>query len=81
MKFPAGEDCGFVETAEGREIFFHRNRVRDDAFDRLVVGAEVRFVEKTGEKGAHGPPRRQASHRPTEDGRLRSRTRRNRNAA
>ena len=46
-----GEDCGFIETADGREVFFHRNSVLDDAFDRLTVGSEVRFVEEMGEKG------------------------------
>ena len=50
-KFLAGEDCGFIETADGREVFFHRNSVLDDAFDRLTVGSEVQFVEEMGEKG------------------------------
>jgi ribosomal subunit interface protein len=51
-KFLAGEDCGFIETSDGREIFFHRNSVLDGAFDRLEVGSQVRFVEEPGEKGA-----------------------------
>lgn len=51
-KFLAGEDHGFIETADGREIYFHRNSVLDDAFDRLRVGSEVRFVEEIGDKGA-----------------------------
>ena len=50
-KFLAGEDCGFIETAEGREVFFHRNAVLDGAFDRLAVGSEVRIVEEAGVKG------------------------------
>jgi cold shock CspA family protein len=50
-KFLAGEDYGFIETADGREVFFHRNSVLDDAFDRLMVGSEVRFVAEMGEKG------------------------------
>lgn len=48
----AGEDSGFIETSDGREIFFHRNAVLNDAFSRLSVGSEVRFVEEEGEKGA-----------------------------
>jgi cold shock CspA family protein len=48
----AGEDCGFIETADGREIYFHRNSVLDNGFERLTVGSEVRFVEEIGEKGA-----------------------------
>ncbi|MGD0562627.1 MAG: HPF/RaiA family ribosome-associated protein [Roseiarcus sp.] len=51
-KFLAGGDCGFIETADGREIYFHRNAVLDGAFDRLIVGSEVRFLEEQGEKGA-----------------------------
>jgi len=51
-KFLAGEDCGFIETAEGREIYFHRNAVLGGAFDRLTIGSEVRFVEEKGVKGA-----------------------------
>lgn len=50
-KFLADQDCGFIETPDGREIYFHRNSVLDDAFDRLRVGAEVRFVVEIGEKG------------------------------
>ncbi|MDI9847444.1 HPF/RaiA family ribosome-associated protein [Rhodoblastus sp. 17X3] len=51
-RFLAGEDCGFIETPDGREIFFHRNAVLDGDFDRLTVGSDVRFVEEAGEKGA-----------------------------
>jgi cold shock CspA family protein/ribosome-associated translation inhibitor RaiA len=50
-KFLAGEDYGFIETPDGREVYFHRNSVLDDAFDRLTIGSEVRFVEEIGEKG------------------------------
>jgi cold shock CspA family protein/ribosome-associated translation inhibitor RaiA len=50
-KFLAGEDYGFIETPDGREIYFHRNSVLNGAFDRLTVGSEVRFVEEMGEKG------------------------------
>jgi cold shock CspA family protein/ribosome-associated translation inhibitor RaiA len=42
---------GFIETADGREIYFHSNSVLDRAFDRLEVGAEVRFAEEEGEQG------------------------------
>ncbi|WOJ89725.1 HPF/RaiA family ribosome-associated protein [Methylocapsa polymorpha] len=50
-KFLAGEDYGFIETPDGREVYFHRNSVLDSAFDHLTVGSEVRFVEEIGEKG------------------------------
>ena len=50
-RFLAGQDGGFIETADGRKVYFHRNAVLDGAFDRLIVGSEVRFVEEEGEKG------------------------------
>ena len=51
-KFLAEKNCGFIETADGREVYFHRNSVLNDAFDALHVGSEVRFVEEMGDKGA-----------------------------
>lgn len=45
------EDFGYIEAPEGREIYFHRNSVLKDAFDRLQVGMEVAFVEEQGDKG------------------------------
>jgi cold shock CspA family protein/ribosome-associated translation inhibitor RaiA len=42
---------GFLETSDGREIYFHCNSVLDRAFDRLEPGAEVRFAEEQGEQG------------------------------
>jgi ribosomal subunit interface protein len=48
--FP-GEGYGFLETPEGREIYFHKNSVVGDEFERLAVGTQVRFVEEQGEKG------------------------------
>jgi cold shock CspA family protein len=42
---------GFIEAADGREIYFHRNSVLNDAFARLQVGTRVTFAEEQGEKG------------------------------
>lgn len=42
---------GFIETADGREIYFHRNSVPRAPFARLQTGQEVRFDEELGEKG------------------------------
>ncbi len=44
-------DYGFLETMDRREVFFHRNAVLNNDFDRLTVGTGVRFVEEEGEKG------------------------------
>ena len=45
------DDYGRIETADGREIYFHRNSVLDDAYDKLEIGSEVRFAEEMGENG------------------------------
>lgn len=42
---------GFLETLDGRELFFHRNSVLNEGFRRLDVGTEVTFVEELGDKG------------------------------
>ncbi len=47
---PSG-DFGFIETPDGREIYFHRNSVLNNAFGRLEPGTAVSFVEEAGEKG------------------------------
>lgn len=43
------DDYGFIETPDGREIYFHRNSVTNESFDSLAAGAEVRFVAMDGE--------------------------------
>jgi cold shock CspA family protein/ribosome-associated translation inhibitor RaiA len=45
------EDYGFITTADGREIYFTRNAVLNEAFGELLPGAEVRFAEEAGDKG------------------------------
>jgi ribosomal subunit interface protein len=45
------EGYGFIETPDGREVYFHKNSVIGERFDRLEVGREVRFVEEQGENG------------------------------
>lgn len=42
---------GFLKTLEGRDIYFHRNSVADEDFERLSVGTAVRFEETEGDKG------------------------------
>jgi cold shock CspA family protein len=46
------EGYGFIETFDGREVYFHRNSVLNNAFPKLKAGMEVRFAEEQGEKGA-----------------------------
>jgi cold shock CspA family protein len=42
---------GWIQADDGQEVYFHRNAVLGTRFDRLRVGAAVRFVEERGEKG------------------------------
>ena len=45
------EGYGFLETSDGREIYFHKNSVLHGGFKNLTVGSKVRFAEEEGEKG------------------------------
>ena len=47
---PLGE-FGFIDTGDGREIYFHRNSVLDGKFAELGVGSRVSFAEEVGDKG------------------------------
>jgi cold shock CspA family protein len=42
---------GFLETPEGRRLYFHRNSVLHDAFGDLSPGVWVRYSEEKGEQG------------------------------
>jgi cold shock CspA family protein/ribosome-associated translation inhibitor RaiA len=42
---------GFINSADGREIYFHRNSVLGEGFGALRVGTKVSFAEEKGEKG------------------------------
>jgi ribosomal subunit interface protein len=46
------EGYGFLETPDGREIYFHQNSVLENGFEKMTIGAEVRFSE---EQGVNGP--------------------------
>lgn len=50
----AQEGYGFVELPDGQEVYFHRNSVVGDGFDKLEVGSEVRLEIAEGESAA-GP--------------------------
>jgi len=43
---------GFLETTDGREVYFHGHSVVEADFEDLRIGTEVRFVEELGDKGA-----------------------------
>jgi ribosome-associated translation inhibitor RaiA/cold shock CspA family protein len=45
------EGCGYLETLDGSEIYFHKNSVLNDGFEKLAIGTEVSFVEEEGNQG------------------------------
>ncbi|HMA66410.1 MAG TPA: HPF/RaiA family ribosome-associated protein, partial [Desulfosalsimonadaceae bacterium] len=45
------EGYGFIKTVDGQEVYFHRNSVIHEDFDRLQIGTGVRIVQTDGDKG------------------------------
>ncbi len=45
------EDHGFIENLEGRDVYFHRNAVINQEFDRLTIGAGVNYTVELGNDG------------------------------
>jgi cold shock CspA family protein len=45
------EGYGYIETPDGREIYFHANSVINERFKDLKLGSKVSFAEEAGEKG------------------------------
>ena len=62
------EDYGFLLAGDGREVYFHRNSVLDDDWDRLDLGSEVRFTEEEGDRGPQAANVRAVGRRHHEQG-------------
>jgi cold shock CspA family protein len=45
------EGFGFIETADGRELYFSRDNVIHPAFEQLEEGASVQFIEELAGEG------------------------------
>jgi len=45
------EGFGFLETSDGREIYFHKNSVLEPGFGHLKLGTAVYFAEEQGREG------------------------------
>ena len=45
------QDYGFIEAADGTELYFHRYNVMHPDFDQLQVGDEVMFLEEAAAEG------------------------------
>lgn len=45
------EAYGFIETEDGRELYFHRDNLANGDFERLEIGSEVHFLEDAAADG------------------------------
>jgi cold shock CspA family protein len=51
-RFDDAAGFGFLETQDGREIYFHKNSILDGGARNVAPGTRVTFFEEVGEKGA-----------------------------
>lgn len=56
------EGYGFLQTLDGREIYFHRHSVLNDGFDQLDIGTMVLYAEEHGEMGPQASTVKMAGH-------------------
>lgn len=62
------EGHGYIETADGRELYFSDDNVVGQAFDRLKAGTAVQFVEDVTSEGRQHATRVSAGkHHPLAD--------------
>ncbi len=45
------QEYGRIRSADGREIYFHKNSLVNEKYEKLTVGSDVRFVEASGDDG------------------------------
>ena len=45
------ESFGFIATPDGGEVYFHKNALRQDVFEKLSEGMSVEFGQELGDKG------------------------------
>ena len=51
VKIFPGQAYGYIKSSDNREIYFHRNSVLNEDFERLKFGTEVTFIEEQGKEG------------------------------
>ncbi len=59
----ADEGYGFIETSDGRELYFSRDNVAYPTFDDLAPGTEVQFIEAWAAEGAQAKRVSAGKHR------------------
>jgi cold shock CspA family protein len=47
------DGCGFIEAADGRELYFSRDNVVAPGFEQLAIGTEVHFIQEMVMEGLH----------------------------
>ncbi|MFW6066836.1 MAG: HPF/RaiA family ribosome-associated protein [Myxococcota bacterium] len=57
------DDYGFLESVDGREIYFHRNSLIGDDFEDLREGMGVAYMEEAGDEGPQASTVRVVDHR------------------
>ena len=45
------DDYGFIESAEGLEVYFHAHAVKKGKFSHLTPGTPVKFAQEAGDQG------------------------------
>ncbi|HUL41579.1 MAG TPA: HPF/RaiA family ribosome-associated protein [Burkholderiales bacterium] len=58
------EGYGFIETADGRELYFSRDNVVEPSFDQLEIGIAVQFIEESAGQGQQAKRITVGKHRP-----------------
>lgn len=51
VRLMADEGYGFIETPEGEELYFHRDNLAENNFEKLAEGSEVKFLEDIAGEG------------------------------
>jgi cold shock protein len=55
-KLVADKGFGFIQTADGNDVFFHHSAVADRQFDNLTEGQRVEYsVDNSGGPKGKGP--------------------------
>jgi len=47
----SADGYGFIETADGEELYFHRDNLANHDFNQLTIGQTVQFIEDIGSEG------------------------------
>ncbi|MBL28803.1 MAG: 30S ribosomal protein S30 [Rhodospirillaceae bacterium] len=53
LSIAGDRDHGFLRSADGRELYFHRNSLTHEALESLAAGDRVHYLEVAGDTGPH----------------------------